>query len=92
MAKFVYKPVPYEKVVLEVFVLTYIPPEFLHYYFEDIDESSSDSEDWNEEQRRIESLRAAKQAPKPAPLKKVVEKPSMPIQTKTNPAVKKIAA
>ena len=54
MVKFEYKPVPYEKAVLEIFALTYIPPKFLHYYFEDIDASSSDSEDWNEEQRRIQ--------------------------------------
>ena len=79
MAKFVYKRVPYEKAVLEVFALTYIPPKFLHYYFEDIDASSSDSDDWNEEQRRIQSLRAPKPAPKPAPLTKVQDKPSMPI-------------
>ena len=54
----VYKPVPFEHAVLQVFKLTYIPEKFLHYYFEDIDTNLPDQNDsWNQEQQRLQDFR-----------------------------------
>ena len=37
--------VPYEHAVLKVFALTYIPPQYMYYYFEDLDDNSDSSDE-----------------------------------------------
>lgn len=50
----VLKRVPFEHAVLKIFALTYIPPEYMYYYFEDLDDNSdsSDEDDYVFDERK----------------------------------------